>query len=190
MNWSDISPLVAAHYPELSEALQGPHAAAVGGIIAVAIGKGAEPTPDAVLEALHTQPDLIKTLKSLNVEAILAQLPIDRASTSALTSEMETETSTDEESSAAVDGDDTSSARRMQIVAMKRGKGDFTNRFAVVVFLCSILLMSMMLFLDVGPINDNMRFYVLGFLQAVMMAIITFYFGSTRWNNANAGQGK
>lgn len=176
MNWSDISPLLAQQQPELADALTGPQDAAAGAIIATAIGKGDHPSPEVVYEALQLKPPLIEQLTPLDVTTLLSQL--------------HTEAAPPLPTDAVVTSDDTTSARQMQMIAMKKGKGDFTNRFAVVVFVCSIILMSMMLFLDVGPINDNMRFYVLGFLQAVMMAIITFYFGSTRWHNANSGSGK
>lgn len=182
MNWSDISPLLAKQQPELAAALQGPQDSAIGIIIATAIGKGDCPTPGAVYEALQAKPTLIEQLAVLDIPLLLSQLPTHK--------EKEEQPEPDNTSDTANAHDDTLSARNMQMLALKKGKGDFTNRFAVVVFVCSILLMSMMLFLDVGPINDNMRFYVLGFLQAVMMAIITFYFGSTRWHNANAGNGK
>lgn len=118
------------------------------------------PNSEDILHTFENNPEeCIAKLKQFDGKKLLSQVP--------------------EEKAAAASSSDVAMARQMQIDALHRGKGDFANWFAVVVFLSCFAMIGVMLLHGASTINDSMRFYVLGFLQSVVMAIIGFYFGST-----------
>lgn len=161
MNWSDIAAHIKHDLPCLAEALKSDNAATT--IVSLAAVLGVTPTPEAIMKSFQTT-NGIECLKALdsslkNASREPAQQQGDGVDFQGLA--------------------DVSAARSMQLEAMHRGKGDFANRFAVVVFLSCFAMIGVMLLHGASAINDNMRFYVLGFLQSVVMAIIGFYFGST-----------
>ena len=120
---------------------------------------GTLPTLDDILQAFNNAPEeCMAKLKQLNDKNLLGNISVEKAIPAS---------------------SDVSMARQMQIEALHRGKGDFANWFAVVVFLSCFAMIGIMLLHGANTINDSMRFYVLGFLQSVVMAIIGFYFGST-----------
>lgn len=63
MDWKDIAGVVGKAAPILGTLIGGPAGGAVGGLIAAALGT--EGTPDAVSEALKTNPDAAVKLKEL-----------------------------------------------------------------------------------------------------------------------------
>jgi hypothetical protein len=66
MEWSDISGAVANATPALGSALAGPAGGAVGGLIASALGS--KESPDAVSQALESNPEAAAKLQALEQE--------------------------------------------------------------------------------------------------------------------------
>lgn len=66
MNWSDVAPKVAAAAPILGTLLGGPAGAAVGGLIASALGTAAD--PEDVSKVLTTNPDAAVKLRQIEAE--------------------------------------------------------------------------------------------------------------------------
>lgn len=63
MNWKDIAPTLGSIAPILGTLLGGPAGAAVGGLVASALGTGA--SPDEVSQAIATNPDAAVKLKQI-----------------------------------------------------------------------------------------------------------------------------
>ncbi|MDE3023135.1 MAG: hypothetical protein KGI54_15015, partial [Pseudomonadota bacterium] len=70
MNWKDIAPFVGDAAPIIGGLLGGPAGAAVGSLVANALGTGA--TPDAVSQALKTDPAAAVKLATLQEEQAVA----------------------------------------------------------------------------------------------------------------------
>lgn len=68
MDWKDIAGVVGKAAPIVGTLLGGPAGAAVGGLVAMALGATAA-TPDAVSSALLTDPDAAVKLKELEVNS-------------------------------------------------------------------------------------------------------------------------
>lgn len=66
MDWKDISSAVGKSAPLLGTLMGGPAGAAVGGLIASALGTGA--TPDEVSQALTTNPDAAVKLRQIEAD--------------------------------------------------------------------------------------------------------------------------
>lgn len=160
MNNNDIANRLKDTVPEFATLLRSNHAPLAYFILATLLGTDA--TPDAICKVLDDDlAGVVEKLTSYDIKALMESLSEQQSlPESAQTS-------------------DVSSARDMQIAALYKGKGDFANWFAVLVFLSCFAMIGVMLLHGASTINDSMRFYVLGFLQSVVMAIVGFYFGST-----------
>tara|TARA_R110000772_G_scaffold125384_1_gene232059 strand:+ start:4800 stop:5291 length:492 start_codon:yes stop_codon:yes gene_type:complete len=66
MNWNDIKGIVGNIAPIVGTALGGPAGAAIGGMVSSALG--VDNTPDAVDQALRTDPDAALKLKKFELE--------------------------------------------------------------------------------------------------------------------------
>lgn len=161
MNYSDIACRLKDKLPDIAALLDSQQAALTVFMLAAVLGTSAD--EDSICKVLDDDKlaacekikayDIVANLKALNE-------PPRRLDANAVQL-------------------DVSSAREMQIEALQRGKGDFANWFAVIVFLACFAMIGVMLLHGAATINDSMRFYVLGFLQSVVMAIVGFYFGSS-----------
>lgn len=67
MEWKDIAGMVGKAAPIVGGLIGGPAGAAVGGLVASALGT--EATPDAISRALVTDPDAVVKLKELEVNS-------------------------------------------------------------------------------------------------------------------------
>ena len=160
MNYKNIASRLESEYPEISASLEGPHAALIIVILAAALDVSADEA--SICNALDT--DFKKATEKIKAYDVLSYvMPLTVSQNSGLDNVI----------------DDKSSARAMQIEALHRGKGDFANWFAIIVFLSCFAMIGVMLLHGASTINDSMRFYVLGFVQSVVMAIVGFYFGSS-----------
>ena len=165
MNYKNIVSRLKEVCPEISALLGGPHASLVIVCLATALEVSAD--ENSICKVLDA--DFSKAIEKINAYDVLSyimQLTNDQSSENA--------------------GDDRSSARAMQIEALHSGKGDFANWFAIIVFLSCFAMIGVMLLRGSNTINDSMRFYVLGFVQSVVMAIVGFYFGSSAPTRKNA----
>lgn len=79
MNWADIAGAVGKAAPLLGTLLVGPAGAAVGGIVAAALGT--DPTPDAVAAAVASNPDAAIRLREIELanQVRLQELALDSA---------------------------------------------------------------------------------------------------------------
>lgn len=160
MNYSDISFRLKDELPDIAALLEGKQASLTVFVMATVLGTSVD--ADAICQSLDKDKfSGFEKLKKYDIVAHVSSLDKSRKPST---------------SSAQMD---VSSAREMQIEALHRGKGDFANWFAVIVFLACFAMIGVMLLHGAAAINDSMRFYVLGFLQSVVMAIVGFYFGSS-----------
>lgn len=165
MNYKNIVSRLNGVCPEISASLEGPYASLVIIFLASALEVSAD--ENSICRVLDA--DFNKAIEQINAYDVLSyikQLTSDQCSENA--------------------GGDRPSARAMQIEALHRGKGDFANWFAIIVFLSCFAMIGVMLLRGSDTINDSMRFYVLGFVQSVVMAIVGFYFGSSAPTRNNA----
>jgi hypothetical protein len=79
MDWKDVASAVGKHAPLVGTLLGGPAGAAIGGIVAAALGTSA--TPDAVSQALLTSPEAAIRLHELeqSKQIRLQELAVDQA---------------------------------------------------------------------------------------------------------------
>lgn len=159
MNYSDIAQQLEAELPDVAALLRGNRAPLTAFIIAAILGTSSE--PEAIYRVLDS--DMTSAVEKLQASSV----------------PMQVEQLSVPESGAKAEKLDIVSAREMQIEALNKGKGDFANWFAIIVFLSCFAMIGVMLLHGASTINDSMRFYVLGFLQSVVMAIVGFYFGSS-----------
>lgn len=159
MDYKDIACRLEGDLPDVAALLEGKRAAMVAFVVATVLG--VSPEPDAICKALDA--DMVAAVQKLKAYDIAAKL--DQV--------------TKPKDNSDAGRSDVASARDMQIEALHKGKGDFANWFAVIVFLSCFAMIGVMLLHGAATINDSMRFYVLGFLQSVVMAIVGFYFGSS-----------
>lgn len=75
MNWKDLSGIIGKLAPTLGVALGGPAGGAVGALISTALG--VRSTPDAVAEAVRTNPDAAIKLAEIQANLQLAQISAD-----------------------------------------------------------------------------------------------------------------
>ena len=136
---------------------------AIGAVVAAAVGKGDNPTPDAVYEAIQTNPAAAEALAKLDLARIEQQIAETQA-------EIE----------------DRDSARKLQMAAIKEGKGEFQNWLAAGVLIGGVIMLGATAFMPMDGLSDNIRMYILGFLTAAMTQVLNYFFGSTQWSSRNS----
>jgi len=170
VNWSDLKPIVAKAAPVLGTLIGGPAGAAVGGIVAAALG--VEATPDNVAAALQRDPDAAIKLAQIQSEQAMRLADIQA---SLVVAEMQ----------------DTQNARQRDVEMRKAG---FDNKradrmiLAVFLSLLAIIAALMMPFVldtaslppEVAAIFSTMA----GMLLKMLSDAFQFEFGSSRGSAA------
>lgn len=163
MKWSDLTETVSRYAPAVGASLGGPMGGAIGAVVAAAVGKGDNPTPDAVYEAIQSNPSAAEALTKLDLARIEQQIAETQA-------ELE----------------DRDSARKLQMAALKEGKGEFQNWLAAGVLVGGTVMLAAVAFTPMDTLSDNVRMFILGFLTAAMTQVLNYFFGSTQWGNRHA----
>jgi hypothetical protein len=156
MDWSDIKGVIGKAAPVLGTLLGGPAGAAVGGLIASALGT--DSTPDAVSAALLTDPTAYEKLQEveINSKVQLQQLAV-----------------TAEQNRLA----DVQSARARQTANPK----DYTPQFlaaGVTIGFFAALTAVMLARLE-KDVHD-LLLVMIGALQTAWISVISYYFGSSK----------
>lgn len=159
MEWKDLGQVVGRAAPMLGTLLCGPAGAAVGSMIASALGT--QPTPDAVESAIAGNPDaLVK----------LSQIEANRASRfqELLTEQAKTEIQ--------AEAADRASARQMQTAQPSRMPALLTTG----VGLGFLLTLAALFWLPIPAENRDTIVYMCGQLAAAFAACLAFWVGTTR----------
>lgn len=156
MDWKDIAGVVGKAAPVVGTLLGGPAGAAVGGLVAAALGT--DSTPDAVSAALIGNPDAIVKIQELqtNAKVQLQQLAV-----------------TAEANRLA----DVQSARARQIAS----PNDHTPQYlaaGVTIGFFSALAAVMLVNLDSK--THDLLLVMIGALQTAWVSVIAYYFGSSK----------
>lgn len=156
MNWSDLKGIVSKAAPVVGTLLGGPAGAAVGGLVAAALGT--DNTPDAVSAALIGNPDAIVKIQELqtNAKVQLQQLAV-----------------TAEQNRLA----DVQNARARQTA----NPNDKTPQFlAWGVTMGFFGTLALVMFAHLEGAAQNLLLVMTGTLQTAWVAIISYYFGSSK----------
>lgn len=159
MEWKDLAGVVGKAAPMLGTLIGGPAGAAVGGLIASALGTQA--TPDAIESAIASNPDALIKLR---------QIEADR---SVRFQELITEQAKVEIQTEAADRD---SARRMQTSQLSLMPAILTCGVA----LGFIITMGALFFFPIPTENRDTIVYMCGQLAAAFAACLAFWVGTTR----------
>lgn len=165
MQWTDIASVVGKAAPLLGGLLAGPAGAAVGGLVASALGTAA--TPDAVSQALATNPDAavkladIEARRAVELQALLIQSEQNRLS--AETAAMQAEV------------DNSKSAREMQ--ATTRSYVPAILAIVITVGFLGLLVGLLAGWLHVA--DSQALMLLLGSLTTAWSGACSFYFGSS-----------
>jgi hypothetical protein len=163
MNWSDLKSVVSKAAPVVGTLLGGPAGAAVGGLVAAALGT--DNTPDAVSAALIGNPDAIVKLQELqtNAKVQLQQLAV-----------------TAEQNRLA----DVQNARARQTANPKDYTPQCLAAGVTVGFFC---VLGAVMLADLPQGVHDLLLVMVGALQTAWTAIISYYFGSSK-ESANKTQ--
>jgi len=163
MNWSDLKSVVGKAAPVVGTLLGGPAGAAVGGLVAAALGT--DNTPDAVSAALIGNPDAIVKLQELqtNAKVQLQQLAV-----------------TAEANRLA----DVQNARARQTANPKDYTPQCLAAGVTVGFFC---VLGAVMLADLPQGVHDLLLVMVGALQTAWTAIISYYFGSSK-ESANKTQ--
>ncbi|SDI65534.1 hypothetical protein SAMN04487926_12167 [Paraburkholderia steynii] len=156
MNWSDLKGVVSKAAPVVGTLLGGPAGAAVGGLIAAALGT--DSTPDAVSAALIGNPDAIVKIQELqtNAKVQLQQLAV-----------------TAEANRLA----DVQNARSRQTANPRDYTPQVLAAFVTVGFFGTL---GLVMFAHMESAAQNLLLVMTGTLQTAWVAIISYYFGSSK----------
>jgi hypothetical protein len=156
MDWKDISSIVGKAAPIVGTLLGGPAGMAVGGLISAALGT--DNTPDAVSAALIGNPDAIVKIQELqtNAKVQLQQLAV-----------------TAEANRLA----DVQSARARQTANPNDKTPQFLAWGVSVGFFATLALV---MFAKLEGAAQNLLLVMTGTLQTAWVAIISYYFGSSK----------
>jgi hypothetical protein len=156
MDWKDIASVVGKAAPVVGTLLGGPAGAAVGGLISAALGT--ENTPDAVSAALLGNPDAIVKVQELQINAKvqLQQLAVTAEANRLL---------------------DVQSARARQ----SANPNDKTPQYlAWGVSAGFFATLGLVMFAHLEGAAQNLLLVMTGTLQTAWVAIISYYFGSSK----------
>ncbi|VVE00876.1 hypothetical protein PIN31115_02096 [Pandoraea iniqua] len=158
--WNDIASVVGKAAPVIGGLLGGPAGAAVGGLIASTLGTSN--TPDAVSAALAGNPDAIVKVQELqtNAKVQLQQLAV-----------------TAEANRLA----DVKSARTMRTA---NPKDHTTEILAYLVTFGFFGTLALLAFAKLDSATQNTLLVMVGTLSTAWVAIISFYYGSSRDSNS------
>jgi hypothetical protein len=159
MEWKDLGQVVGKAAPMLGTLIGGPAGAAIGSIIASAIGTQA--TPDAVEAALASNPDALIRLRQMeaNRTVRLQELIAEQAK-----AQIQAETA------------DRASARQMQTAQPSRMPALLTCG----VGLGFLLTLAALFWLPIPAENRDTIVYMCGQLAAAFAACLAFWVGTTR----------
>lgn len=159
MDWKDLSGLVGKAAPILGTLLGGPAGAAVGSIIASALGTGG--TPDDVSAAIAADPAALVKLREIEAskQVRLQELAADQAKAELAT--------------AAADRD---SARTMQTATRSNMPAVLTSGVGLVF----AFTLSALFWMPIPAENRDVIVYMCGQLAAAFAATLAFWFGTTR----------
>jgi hypothetical protein len=165
MDWKDIAGIVGKSAPMLGTLIGGPAGAAVGALVASALGTGS--TPDEVSQALATSPDAAVKLRQIEADRTvkLQELVEQHAATviAAQTAQLQTEAA------------DRADARKTQV----QMRSLVPAILAVGVTAGFFGVLGAMLAGIWKPSDNNALLILLGSLGTSWGAIVNFYFGSS-----------
>lgn len=156
MDWRDIAGAVGKAAPIVGTLLGGPAGAAVGGLISMALGT--DNNPDAVSAALAGNPDALVKIKELEVNA---QVQLQQLAVQAEQNRLV----------------DVQSARARQTANPK----DYTPQvLAYLVTVGFFGTLAALAFAKLDPATQNTLLVMVGTLSTAWVAIVGFYFGSSK----------
>lgn len=159
MDWKDLGQVVGRAAPMLGTLLGGPAGAAVGSMIASALGT--QPTPDAVESAIAGNPDALIKLRQIEANRAIRFQEL-------LTEQAKTEIQ--------AEAADRSSARQMQTAQPSRMPALLTTG----VGLGFLLTLAALFWLPIPAENRDTIVYMCGQLAAAFAACLAFWVGTTR----------
>lgn len=160
MNWSDLKGVIGKAAPVVGTLLGGPAGMAVGGLVAAALGT--DNTPDAVSAALIGNPDALVKIRELetNSKVQLQQLAVTAESNRLA---------------------DVQSARSMRTA----NPNDHTTQIlAYLVTFGFFGTLALLAFAKLDSATQNTLLVMVGTLSTAWVAIISFYYGSSRESSA------
>ena len=158
MQWKDLAGIVGKAAPALGTLLGGPAGAAVGGLIASALGTGAN--PDDVSVALTNNPDALVKLRQIEADKTvkLQELLADQAKAIIQT-----------------EATDRASARQMQQATGSR----IPAALAIVVTLGFFAVLGLLVFHGKPEQGGDALMIMVGSLGGAWSTVMAFYFGTT-----------
>jgi hypothetical protein len=156
MDWSDLKGIVGKAAPVVGTLLGGPAGAAVGGLIAAALGT--DSTPDAVSAALIGNPDAIVKVQELQTNA---KIQLQQLAVTAEANRLA----------------DVQSARARQSANPNDKTPQFLAWGVTIGFFGTLLLVA---FARMEPATQNLLLVMTGTLSTAWVAIISYYFGSSK----------
>lgn len=159
MDWKDLGQVVGRAAPMLGTLLGGPAGAAVGSMIASALGT--QPTPDAVESAIAGNPDALIKLRQIEANRAIRFQEL-------LTEQAKTEIQ--------AEAADRASARQMQTAQPSRMPALLTTG----VGLGFLLTLAALFWLPIPAENRDTIVYMCGQLAAAFAACLAFWVGTTR----------
>lgn len=156
MDWSDLKGIVGKAAPVVGTLLGGPAGAAVGGLIAAALGT--DSTPDAVSAALIGNPDAIVKVQELQTNA---KIQLQQLAVTAEANRLA----------------DVQSARARQSANPNDRTPQFLAWGVTIGFFGTLLLVA---FARMEPATQNLLLVMTGTLSTAWVAIISYYFGSSK----------
>lgn len=159
MEWKDLAQIVGKSAPMLGTLIAGPAGAAVGGLIASAIGTTA--APDAIQSALVANPDALLKLREIeaNQATRFQELVTEQAK-----AEIQAEAA------------DRASARQMQTAQPSRMPALLTCGVGA----GFLITLGALFFFPIPSANRDTIVYMCGQLAAAFAACLAFWVGTTR----------
>lgn len=159
MDWKDLGQVVGRAAPMLGTLLGGPAGAAVGSMIASALGT--QPTPDAVESAIAGNPDALIKLRQIEANRAIRFQEL-------LTEQAKTEIQ--------AEAADRASARQMQTAQPSRMPALLTTG----VGLGFLITLAALFWVPIPIQNRDTIVYMCGQLAAAFAACLAFWVGTTR----------
>lgn len=166
MDWKDLVPLIGKSAPLLGTLIGGPAGAAIGGLVASALGTSND--PDSISEAIANNPDALVKLKEVEATRAVRLEELSQQYAKAL---LEAETTRVQ-----LDVEDRKSARSRE----SDTKDSWTPRLlALFITIGFFGVMGTLLFNGKPALGGDALMVMLGSLGTAWTGVVAYYFGSS-----------